>query len=215
MNLATGVNITVHAPGCYSHASVFRHNNPICKACPAFVDCSNAVEAKLKAFSQKVDVSDHVTRHGNGKLEMGIMNELVIEPAVINLPDVPVRKQVVAKVKKVFSQEELSFLELLPKKVQMEARKLMERDEASRMLPCMLKGENPFPFEGRRFLHVACNMVIKGGFTKTSLRQEYMTQLGWSKETAFSHVSIIVGLFKAFNLITEDKNGNFALTVIG
>lgn len=211
MNLETGVGSSVNAPGCYGHASVFSHSNSICKACPAFAECGQVVESKLKAFSSKVDVSDHVKRHANGKVASGILHELEVEAAVINLRDVPERKQKVARVKKVLNTAELALMETLPKKVQVEAKKLIAVGTDKVILTDLQSGKNPFPFEGKRYLHVACDLLLKGGFTKSSLRQEYMDRLPWTKETAFSHVSMIISLFTAFGVIKEGKGSVFSI----
>lgn len=207
MKTETGVAITVHAPGCYGHASVFAYSNPICKACPAFAECGETVTAKLKAFAEKADVSDHSARHTNGAIDAGVLHALEANAAEVQIRKVPKRRQPVARVKVNLTPEDAAIVESMPVKVRVMGRNMIASGEAKGMLAKLRAGENPFPFEGKRYLHVACEMLLQGGFTKASLRERYMTRLSWSKETSFSHVSMAISIFTAFGVIEETKAG--------
>ena len=198
-------SIEIVTPGCFGHASIFKHSNPICKACGGFTQCEEKVAQKLAAFNKRADLTDHVIRHQNGSLESGAKTSK-IEAADIDVNVVPERNLPIARVKRVLTEEENKMLESMPVKVRVEAKRLMNYGLLSVVKSNLQAGINPFPFEGKKFLHVACRLLLAGGFTKASLRGEYMTQLGWTESTSFSHVSMALSILQSIDAIMQVKD---------
>jgi hypothetical protein len=116
----------------------------------------------------------------------------------------PERTTKVERVKVDLSDNDLAVIGTMPKKVQVKMRKLMQLnlDKAARR--AITVGDNPFPFIGNGYLHVAFDMLTHGGFTRATLRQVYMQRLGWTEGTAFPHVSAVVWLFPAMKIAVEE-----------
>lgn len=193
----------IKAPGCYGHASVFKHTSPICKACPSFGACEGVVAVKLKSISKRVNIGDFVKRHDNESMKAGI-------PLVHEAQDtLDARKQIkrqqpVKIVKRELTDKEQEILAILPKKVIAIGKQLIDAHLDKTALSSLLKGSNPFPYNGKRFLHIACNMLMEGGFTRGELKKAYMTN-GMSDGTAAAHVSMAVALFNAFSIASETE----------
>jgi hypothetical protein len=79
-----------------------------------------------------------------------------------------------------------------------------------RSIKVLAKGENPFAENPPKFLNVACDMLLNGGFTKASLKKAFMERLKQSDGTAGSHVSITVAMLLPMNIIVASGK-SFAL----
>lgn len=193
--------LEIKAPGCYGHASVFKHASIICKACPSFSACEGVVAVKLKTISKRVDIGDFVKRHDNASMKAGI--PIVFETnGVLNAKKPIKRQQPVKIVKREMTEEELAILASLPKKVVAIGKQLIDAHLNKTALGSLLRGVNPFPYEGKKFLNIASSMLIDGGFTRGDLKSVYMTQ-GMSDGTAAAHVSMAIAVFTAFSIASE------------
>lgn len=144
----------IKAPGCYGHASVFKHTSVICKACPSFGTCEQVVAVKLKSIAKRVDIGDFVRRHDNESTKAGI--PLVLDTQHNLDAKKPIkRKQPVKIVKRDLTDSELDILAKLPKKVVAIGKQLIDSHLDKTALGSLLKGINPFPYDGKRFLHIA------------------------------------------------------------
>lgn len=194
----------ITAPGCYGHASSFSHTSKTCGVCPAFSTCEVKVAEKLKSMSKKVDLTDFIIRHDSASLLAGI--PIVHETDVQIDSKKPIKRtQPVKKVNRVYTADEEAIMKSLPKKVVVFGKQLIDSGLDKIALKTLLGGSNPFPYDGKRFLHLASKLLLNDGFTRQELKALYMTN-GMSDGTAASHVSMAVALFKAFKITVETGN---------
>jgi hypothetical protein len=194
----------IGVPGCFGFPTCFKHTSDTCLACPAFATCEVKVAEKMKSMSKKMDLKDFIIRHESASIKAGI--PLVASSNVeldINRPIK--RKQPVAIVKRAYTKAEEVLLESLPKKVVAFGKQLIDSGLAVTARETLLGGSNPFPYDGKRFLHLACTMLLSDGFTRQELKALYMTN-GMSDGTAASHVSMALALFKTFGIAVETGN---------
>jgi hypothetical protein len=95
-----------------------------------------------------------------------------------------------------------SVLDSLPVRVAKVMKPLMTRGQDAKARYCVATGKNPFDASNPRWLTLAGEVLIAGGFTKAQLRERYMKEFGWSEGTAFSRVSIVATLFPALRIAT-------------
>lgn len=198
------VNIAAENPGCFGFASTYSAKSETCQACACRSGCSKTVGEKLKAYAKRVDVGDYLRRHEHHDDE-------IEGKAAVEITVAPERKTKAVQSKRMFTEREHAMLEGLAVKPRNELRKLIEVGLHKSAHATLQAGQNPFPYEGKRYLHVACAMLLEGGFTKASLRERYMSQLGWSQNTAFPHVAMVCAMFNALGLV-EENNGGFIVS---
>jgi hypothetical protein len=201
------VNIAAENPGCFGFPSVYNAKSAICQACACRPDCSKAVGDKLKAYASKANVIDFVRRHEHH-------NEQSTGNADVQITVKAERKTKAIQSKPELTAGESVMLDKLSVKPRNELRKLIEAGQHKGLLNALLAGQNPFPYDGKRYLHVACAMLLEGGFTKATLRERYMTQLGWTQNTAFPHVSMVCAMFDVLG-VTQEKGGQFVVSPAG
>jgi hypothetical protein len=194
----------ISAPGCYGAISCFKHTSDTCKVCPHFGDCEVKVAEKLKSMAKKVDLSDFIIRHDSASMLAGI--PIVHESNVKIETKKPIKRtQPVKKVARIYTDEEKGILESLPVKVAVIGKQVIDSGLSRIALKELLGGSNPFPYDGKRFLHLACKLLLVNGFTRQELKALYLEN-GMSSGTAASHVSMAVALFKAFGIAVENSN---------
>jgi hypothetical protein len=66
-----------------------------------------------------------------------------------------------------------------------------------------VKGENPFTPTGAKHLHLAGELLLRGGLTRTSFRQACVARLGWSAATASAESSQALALLRLLGLTQE------------
>lgn len=200
-------------PQCFGSPSVFSLESVTCKACAWFNQCHDASYAKLKAMSGRFDVTDMLARYERATSRSETVPLRSVDaptsavgeaPLVVSI-DTPERTTKVDRIKVDLSPEDVALITTMPKKVQIKMRKLMQLniDKAARI--GVVTGKNPFSLHGNGYLHVAFEMLINGGFTRSTLRQCYQQRLGWAEGTAFPHVSAIVWLFPAMKIAIEER----------
>lgn len=212
MNQVELARPAVTTPGCFGYPSTFKHTSPICSKCSSKAACADKVSEKLNAIAKKVDISDFVARHDN---ESGLAPLLTKESVIQLDAKKPVKRiQPVSVVKRTFSEQEELLIASLPKKVAVIARQIMQDGVDKTAIRELIKGVNPFAFNGKRFLHLACKLLLDDGFTRKQLMTLYMEKTsetkGMTKDTAASHVTMALSMFKAFKMVVE-SNGVFKI----
>lgn len=188
-------------PGCFASASNYSATSRICGKCPINVDCGVEVGKKLRAYSAKADVSDFLEQHESQEAE-----KRKAQPVTITVK--PKRETKPVQVKRIFTEREQAILDSVTSvKPKNELRKLIEAGFCADLQSTLQARQNPFPYDGKRYLHVAHAMLLEGGFTKASLRERYMTQLGWVQNTAFPHVAMACSILTALGIAEETKSG--------
>jgi hypothetical protein len=200
------IEAPISAPGCFGHASIFKHESKICGACDSFDVCESVVGERLQSFSAKANLADFIARHDNGNIARGATAR-VSSTNSVDSKNVE-RKQPVSRVRRVFTEVEQNIISSLPKKTQGDVQRIFEQRLDKTMLESITSKVNPFPFKGKRYLHVACELLIRdGGFTKQSLREHYIRRLSWTKQTSFAHVSMVIAIMTKLSVVTPTKEG--------
>ncbi|MFM0095576.1 hypothetical protein PQQ87_08185 [Paraburkholderia nemoris] len=203
------MNPELQAPGCFASPSIYAIDSQYCQQCVAYRECGEAMQKTLTELQPVINVKDLIDLHEKARKKMGIVREpevaAVVETAFAAsspLPQAIERKTVVAKVDFEIDQKTMDLIANIGNvKAKAQALVLAKTNMIERAIVALSKGENPFINTPPRFLNVACDMLLNGGFTKASLKKALMERLGQSEGTAGSHVSIAVAMLQPMNII--------------
>lgn len=186
-------------PGCYGYVAAF-NGSEACQSCKWSEGCQNKAATTLQKMQERrIEVSKLVAQHRAFRAAKK-------QPALaLNLATTLKRAPVVC----VVSAEQQAQIDALPKKVGVELRKIFERGIAFRA--DLQAGTNPITQSGGKpaYLALACDLLLKDGFTRVTLRDAYIKAYRWEFRTACSHVTIVAGLLPALGI--PEKEGTFAL----
>jgi hypothetical protein len=90
----------------------------------------------------------------------------------------------------------------MPMKVKQIAERLQNR--GIDLAGSLRQGINPID-DTPGFLRVACDLLLKGGFTRHSLRAAFMTAFAWSYGTAAAHVGQVFSLMTTLEVAVESN----------
>jgi hypothetical protein len=195
---------------CFGLPSVFHQESERCGQCGQRSECEPAAYARLIGLQKRgIAVGDALVRfQTREEKHLRSPGELPEVKVTIAPPERTVRPE---KVRLALSPDDQAALERLPVKVAKKVRLMMQKDEDRQGREALKAGRNPFNFEGARYLNVACDLLLSGGFTRASLRNAYCERLEWTTGTAASHVSTVVNIFPLFKFACETQQGAFVL----
>lgn len=214
------------APGCFGAASVYSMDSVVCQGCVAFTTCGDTAIKKLESMRELVDVRDLLARHAAARVKA---QNVALKPPAAPAPLVPSpipvaqpkatlqpieRKTTSARVTFEISDDDQNVLALIGEKsvkTREQAIVLCKTNKINNMRSMLPKGVNPFIESGPKFLSVACDLLLNGGFTKATLKARLIADLAWTDGTAGSHVAIACALLYSFGIITADTSGAFIL----
>jgi hypothetical protein len=185
---------------CFGMPSMYRADKPICRGCSFHADCGPVALGRAKAINAKVDVSDVIGAISD--------RDSVVTPVFVQLDSTKedlARVAPKAKVTHDLTIADKIKINRLPKKVAEKLKRLLESNADKLARESFKMGRNPFPIEGSKQLHVACELLLRGGFSREELRQGYIDKLGWSETTAFPSVTTAIHLLTAMRLIEKEK----------
>lgn len=200
------------APDCFGLASIFDPDQ--CGPCPERHSCEATCLSVLRKVSEKVNVGDILDAYqkrleGAGETPIG---DLTLPPALPEASIVaPQRTVKMAFPARGLTPEQEQEFSRLPVKVAKKLRAMARSGTLAKIHSLLLEGQNPFDDYGNRFLRTACDELLRGGFTKASLRGVYETLYGWSEGTAFSRVSVACSILKTLKIAVE-KDGRHILS---
>lgn len=196
-------------PRCFGLPSSYHQGTKTCRGCPERTECESVSYDRLHGLkSSGFDAGDDVLARFQDRSLAGFRPHRQIE---IHLTVKPPTRQVKAeKYENALTQEDITALQSVPYTVAEKVQRMMSSNQDRIARAALKEGRNPFPIDGSRHLHVACDALLQGGFTKRGLRQRFMDQLGWGENTAFSHVSLVVSMFLLFKFVKQE-NDNFVL----
>lgn len=191
-----------NVPGCYGAASVFARDSEVCQKCQVFDGCSQESLRTLEAIKGLVNVSDLLRRHDAARKGLTIATKTTVGAQSIDPTiTVPVERKVpIEKVMFMVSHEQEEILLTIGVKPKEHARRLCELGFIDSIKSELQAGRNAFAQSKPRFIAVAIDMLIAGGFSKSELQREFLNVFNWSKGTASAHVSIICPILTAFNI---------------
>jgi hypothetical protein len=208
----------LQAPGCFGAASTFSGDSKACQACPQFDACREESIATLERIRDRIDVSDILRQHESARLKAvarkNIQDALKVgEVAEVKSVKQPravakavVRETKVVRVRFEISDEDMAIINSIPNvKVKTAAMSMVEQNTIRDVKSSLPKGINPMTRKQFQWARVACDMLIEGGFSLAALQARYMSEFEWQKMTAGPHASMLIGLFKAFGIITGNN----------
>lgn len=205
----------INKPACFGAATVFSFDSDICRNCVCYDECSNAAKQRLEHIRKVINVDDLLAQHEKarkqGKARRAARKAIEQEsrPVASPQPQKPVDKPVerttpIAKVTFEIDKESHSVIAKIPnQKAQAQAVVLCKSNMIEIAKKEFGEGRNPF-LEGPKYLSVAAEALLEGGFTRSTLKERYVKDLGWTESTSASHVSIVVGLLPAFGIIKQE-----------
>lgn len=211
------------APGCFASASVYGADSVVCQACPAYNECGNASLKTLESIRQLVDVRDLMERHKAARQRVaarlappGGAKPVVASPIPVSQPAAGPIERTTGMIKTTFdaSPEDQATIDMLGNKnikAKEQAITLCKTNRINEMREQLPIQGNPFNTSGPKYLRVACDMLIRGGFTKASFKMRLMEELGWVDTTAGSHVALACALLYSFKIASPDQSGSFTL----
>lgn len=196
------------SPSCFGLPSIYHQESPRCRDCSHREGCESTAYAKLVALSRSVDVTDALARfqHRAGPVRPVEAHETVSLSAVP--PERSARRE---RLKVSLNDIDQALIDALPVKVATKVRRMMQRNMDQMARHLLAQGKNPFPLKGAGFLHVACELLLSGGFTRSRLRQTYVERFGWTNGTAAAHVSNVTAMFPALRIAIEGSDGAFVM----
>ena len=218
------MNDTSKVPGCFGAATVFSHDSEVCQACPVFQECAGASLERLNQIKEIVNVKDLLAKHMRAQKGQKPIRDARRQEKVDSAPP-PVqattqkpqitepveRKTTVARVTFEIDAATQQVIARIPnQKAAQQAIVLCKSNRIEIARQSLTDGVNPFTDDCPKYLAVAAELLLAGGFTRASLRDAYQERLGWTPATASSHVSIVVGLLPAFD-IAKLSGENFVL----
>jgi hypothetical protein len=212
------------APGCYAAASVYSMDSEVCKGCVASAQCSEASVKRLQEIRELVDVRDLLAKHEAARLKA---KEKMMAPRLIpaSMSHVPVsqpkaatqpveRKTTKAKVTFGISEKDNAIIAMIGEhsvKYKEQAIILCKTNNLNDMRTMLPRQANPFATGGPAFMRVACDLLLRGGFTKASLKAALIKEFNWTDGTAGSHVAIACAVTWGFKIVKQDVGGAFVL----
>lgn len=171
--------------------------------------CASAVLGNLPIIGAQVDASDFAVAHRNDMVEAGIPDPITVPGE----PQTPVieRKAPSRKVKYVLTEGQRQLCDALPKKAAKVLDTLIRNGKLEAMLALPKRGMNPFRGGTPNWMEVAFDALLAGGFSKKELKELLMSRLEWGETTAFPHVTKVVAILTAINVIREEA-GRYVLT---
>jgi hypothetical protein len=201
------------SPACFGAASVFARDSSICQNCTHFDACGVESLQTLERIKGVIDVSDLFKRHSAARKVSQKALKVADEKADAQLPpgnvqrsepkEPVIRKTKVAQVK--FEVDDATGLVVakLPVKSREIAIRMCKAGSLEELREDVKVGVNTFKSGGPAFLRVTVDKLLGGGFTRRSLKEAFISELGWSENAASSHVSISCSLLGAFELVKE------------
>lgn len=177
----------MRAPSCHGDASVFSFKSKTCTGCRHFDSCVNITHDFLLQLRPAHEIAVMLERHA--RYEASKTDKSAGASVIDGKRDL--------------TPEEEAIAAKLPVKTAPQYRRIVSEGFVPLMKQGLAKGANPFKVDGYKYLHVAFDELLRGGFTKKSLRMRYMQECGWSEGTAFSAVSMIWHLFPACEVAAE------------
>lgn len=210
------------APGCFASASVYGVDSVVCQACPAYADCGDASVKTLQEIRQLVDVTDLLARHKAARAAARLKNppqKKPVEPSTVPVSQPttgePIeRTTAMAKVIYEITPEDQAAIDYIGSKntkAREQAIVLCKNGKVNDMRAMLPVQRNPFTESGPKYLRVACDMLMRGGFTRASFKTQLMTELGWGEGTAASHFALASALLYSFKIAVPDSTGAFTI----
>jgi hypothetical protein len=183
-------------PNCFGLPSLIHREAPHCAACPFVNECERVALNKALALGVYIKIPDVIARLKSRGNNNG-------QPTAVTGVAPLTRTTSGEKLNLALTVTDHDLLARMPAKVRVKVEQMMKRGQDLAGREALKRGENPFPFVGSQYQHVACEMLLAGGFTRSELRRRFMDRLGWTEGTAYPHVTTVVWMFLALGFAEE------------
>lgn len=195
------------APGCFGAASIYKATSEACIACVANEACGVKSEETLQVLRKYANVDDLLAQFKRDKIaDLPVAIESQATPAVEEPKPIVLPERTTKLARPVFPilSDHDAMLAKMSVKAREQGTSLIKANALDGIRSDLQAGVNPFATRSPKYLRVACDMLINGGFTRASLKAALMDQLGWKDGSAGSHVSIVMSLMVSFGLVAEN-----------
>jgi len=196
------------APACFGAPSIYSFTSQVCGACKHNTACAEEARVVLERIRDRVNVSDLLKLHdkaGTPHQARPNATQAAVAKVERTAPVEPVTVDI--------SPDEKAICERLNIKPAALAQNLCRKGMIARMRADFSARRNPFSDDRQKWLRVASDCLLKG-YSRQSLKQSFEAELGWSGQTASSHVSIVTPVFIAFGFAKE-VDGRVMLAEMG
>lgn len=169
--------------GCFGHIATYNPDNQICQSCNDAAACDESVSDRAQRL-RKLGVSVELSKQSTSVTKQLAKPKIKPQPIVSHLTGVQVVKRgiMTVKAKETYASVEKRGIDL--------KAGLMGMKNPLRAKP--------------KFLSLAFDQVILGGYKKRDLAEDFCNAFDWTRGTANSHVGICTSIFSALNLVKVD-----------
>ena len=217
----------VGAPACFGAASVYASDSDVCKKCFVGHLCGDESMKTLMAIRGIINVEDLLKRHEKARRlshESTPAKPALHQPKGLEALPEPtgnVTRSVITKpVERKTTVEKVAFdvsdangealVKIKNAKAKEIAYRMVKGGDIENLKAALLTKVNIYADRGPSFMRIAVDMLLGGGFTKSSLRKRLEKDLEWTEGTAAPHVAQAVTIFAAFKM-TQEKLGVITL----
>lgn len=210
-----------NAPACFGAATVFAADSETCKKCVAFRECADQSVKTLEEIRHLINVEDLLARHSKAR---SVSQEAIKKrdqdaakkappgnPMTPKLPTQPVLRQTeVVRVKFEQSERDQAIIGKMPVKARPYAVNIIESGVAKKCIEALAARDvAALPAQPEWFV-ITLTALLRGGFTRTELKQEMIEARGWQDNTAASYVSLSLALLPLVADV-QDEAGRIVL----
>ncbi|MCK5643213.1 MAG: hypothetical protein KAJ19_20560 [Gammaproteobacteria bacterium] len=169
--------------GCFGHIATYNPVNKICQSCNDSAACDESVSDRAQRL-RKLGVSVELSKQKPSVTEPLVKPEQEPRPVVSHMAVAPAGKRGIMTVK---AKETYASIE--KRGVDLKAG--------------LMGLFNPLQ-DKPKFLALAFDHVLTGGYQKRELAEKFCRTFEWTRGTANSHVGICTSIFTALNLSKAD-----------
>lgn len=191
---------------CFGFIATYSDTSSVCKECRSREACKDKVVERLSDLSESMDVGDlfYILNRDSSVTKLVSSNALTVvtgnkERAVrqTRFKLTSRQKELLASVKARYTKSERLVRSMFRNGIDLRGS--------------LLAGTNPFvQAKSHTYMRVACDLLLKGGFTRVELRDALRQSFNWEKTTANAHVLVCTHAFDAMG-ITGELQGKFTI----
>lgn len=183
--------------GCFGSIITHDAGSDCCKKCHDEKSCAQQAYNNGISIQSQIEISDELAAYSS---RVDIMT--VAKPNARRQPHKS-SKLTNRKTRVAPAKSQIALISTLPKKAKAVVGSCFKK--ALDVRGDLSKGKNPFKNERPIFMCVACEVALKGSFTKDSLKAALLEQMPhWTEKSAQTHAKIAIQVLSVFGL-KEDR----------
>jgi hypothetical protein len=176
----------LNKPNCFGIPSIFNFQSTVCTGCSSFKGCQESSYKSLMQVQDLSIVASEIAQHESYRRGLEV---------------VPVK---VTKKHFALTAEQLDVIDNTPNKVGTYLKSIWVRGGQLEMHRKVGFGDNPFDVNKARANYLAYELMSNKKVCRMDLCLAFMTELGWTKASAYSQVSMIWKIFPALEIAEID-----------